>query len=43
MSEATRKLYQDYRAKVPYVSHDRIYTDNIEDGKQMIMNGVASK
>lgn len=43
MSEATRKLYQDYRAKVPYVSRDRIYTDNIEDGKQMIMNGVASK
>lgn len=43
MSEATRKLYQDYRAKVPYVSRDRIYTDNIEDGKQMIMNGIASK
>lgn len=43
MSEATRKLYQDYRTKVPYVSRDRIYTDNIEDGKQMIMNGIASK
>ena len=43
MSEANRKLFHDYRAIVPYVCRDRIYTDIIVDGKQMIMNGIASK
>lgn len=37
MSAETKKLYNDYRAKVPYVSQDRIYTDDIENGKQMIL------
>ena len=38
MGEATKKLYDAYRQKVPFVPADRIYTDNIKDGKQLIEN-----
>lgn len=38
MAGPTKALYKAYRAKVPYVKADRIYTDNLRDGKNIILN-----
>lgn len=37
MGKATKDLYSDYRKVVPYVSQDRIYTEDIQNGKNLIM------
>lgn len=42
LSEATESLYKAYRAKVPFVEHDRIFTDDIANGTA-ILNSLAAK
>ena len=36
LGETTAQLYQAFRAKVPFVSQDRIYSDNIEEGARLV-------
>ncbi len=38
LSAKTQKLYDAYRAKVPFVSKDRIFTGNLEDGIEILNN-----
>lgn len=42
LSEATESLYKAYRAKVPFVERDRIFTDDIANGTA-ILNSLAAK
>lgn len=38
LSDTTEKLFKAYRAKVPFVERDRIFTDNIADGVKVLEN-----
>jgi histidine ammonia-lyase len=38
LSDTTKKLFEAYRAKVPFVDRDRIFTDNIADGVKVLEN-----
>lgn len=36
LSPATQKLYDAYRTKVPFVGEDRIFSQNLEDGVNLL-------
>lgn len=36
LSDVTGKLYNDYRAKVPFVGMDRVYSDNLVEGRKLL-------
>ena len=38
MGKDSQELYKRYRQAVKYVGEDRIFTDDIENGKNLIMN-----